>query len=241
MDFALSCDELSKAWADYVRSQDLTSELEACANDIKLTYTVDDESLPDSCPYGFSPELLDEYFGDDGNERIQYTSSIFASISDTGRLYDAVDDYDRAHDSNVVEGVYDTQYEAFMEAIIDDSIVNDMALALGSAVITLIAIVVHTRSVWVAVVGLAQIVLSFPLAYFVYAIVARLTFFPFLNFIGVFVIFALGADDIFVAVDKWKNARLGRRNATTERIAAIALPDAAGAMFLTTVRVVRSI
>lgn len=48
-------------------------------------------------------------------------------------------------------------------------------------------------------------------------------------------VFALGADDIFVAVDKWKNARLEHKKASTQEIAAIALPDAAQSMFLTTV------
>lgn len=45
---------------------------------------------------------------------------------------------------------------------------------------------------------------------------------------------ALGADDVFVAVDKWKNARLENPSFTTQDIAAIALPDAASAMLLTT-------
>ena len=63
---------------------------------------------------------------------------------------------------------------------------------------------------------------------------AQLEFFPFLNFIGIFVIFALGADDVFVAVDKWKNARLRNPDASVEEVAAIALPDAALSMFLTT-------
>ena len=44
-------------------------------------------------------------------------------------------------------------------------------------------------------------------------------------------IFALGADDIFVAVDKWKNARLHHKDLTTEEVAGIALPDAAGMSF----------
>jgi hypothetical protein len=109
-----------------------------------------------------------------------------------------------------------------------------MILAMCSAAITVVAILVHTRSPWLTIVGLVQIGLSFPLAYFVYTFIARLEFFPFLNFIGVFVVFALGADDVFVAVDKWKNARLDHRFGTVEEIAAVALPDAAGAMFLTT-------
>lgn len=57
--------------------------------------------------------------------------------------------------------------------------------------------------------------------------------FPFLNFIGIFVVFALGADDVFVAVDKWKNARHELPHGTTEQVAALALPDAAYAMLLT--------
>ena len=58
--------------------------------------------------------------------------------------------------------------------------------------------------------------------------------FPFLNFIGVFVAAALGADYVFVTVDKWKNARIENQSASTEDIAALALPNAASAMFLTT-------
>ena len=93
----------------------------------------------------------------------------------------------------------------------------------------------HTRSIWISIVGLVQIILSFPLAYFVYTFIARLDFFPFLNFIGVFVLFALGSDDVFVAMDKWKNARIDNRNGSVEDIAAVALPDAAAAMFLTSI------
>ncbi len=55
-----------------------------------------------------------------------------------------------------------------------------------------------------------------------------------LNLIGLFVSAALGTDDLFVATDKWKNCRLKYPEGTSEDIAKIALPDAAGAMFLTT-------
>jgi hypothetical protein len=51
--------------------------------------------------------------------------------------------------------------------------------------------------------------------------------------LGIFVIFALGADDVFVAVDKWKNARLASPGAPPQEIAAKVFPDAALAMLLT--------
>jgi len=93
---------------------------------------------------------------------------------------------------------------------------------------------IHTRSSWLTLIGILQIVYAIPLAYCVYRFIGGLTFFPFLNFIGVFVSAALGADDLFVAVDKFKNARIHNPNGSTEDIAQIALPNAAGAMFLTT-------
>ena len=105
--------------------------------------------------------------------------------SDSDALWDAVSLYDRAEDSDEVTGVYDTQYEYFVGATADEALVTDMSLALASAAVTGIAILIHTRSPWLTILGLCQIILSFPLAYFLYSIVAQLDFFPFLNFIGV--------------------------------------------------------
>ena len=67
-----------------------------------------------------------------------------------------------------------------------------MALAVGSAGVTMIAMLIHTKSPFLTLMGLFQILLSFPLAYFVYYFIGGLAFFPFLNFIGIFVVFALG-------------------------------------------------
>jgi hypothetical protein len=97
------------------------------------------------------------------------------------------------------------------------------------------AIMIHSRSLLITGIGILQIVLSFPLSFFVYKIVAGLDFFPFLNFIGIFVVFALGAGDIFVAIDKWRYARVHNPTASAEYIAAVAFPDAALAMWWTTI------
>jgi hypothetical protein len=230
----LNCDQLGEAWGDYFTVQ-VEQELLQCVQDINSFYKPfrDGSELPDSCPSGFSPVFIDEFYGSKPN--VEFSSSIFATeYGDVDALFANVQSYSRGV-SDLVEGVYDTQYEDFVGLKIDDALVNDMMLALGSAVITVLAILVHTRSPFLSSVGLLQIVLSFPLAFFVYTFIGGLEFFPFLNFIGIFVVFALGADDIFVAVDKWKNARvkLGM-DAETTAVAAAALPDAAGSMFLTT-------
>merc|ERR1712038_842394 len=138
-------------------------------------------------------------------------------------------------DGVIVEGAYETNDDYFADTTVDNAVQLDMLLACGSLFITSIAMAVHTKSLWLTLNGLVQIIFSIPLAYFFYYFVVGLRFFPFLNFIGVFVVAALGADDVFVAVDKWKNARIKNPQGTTEEIAMVALPDAASAMLLTTI------
>jgi len=230
----MSCSELASEFSK--QRGTVEAQFATCVSDIKTSgFKIAEDQLPESCPVGFSPVMVDSDFGPD-NLRVAYTSSIFPSLDgydSTLTMYQNADNFGKGTKATA-SGAYDTQYEAFVNFLVDDSIINDMILAMGSAGVTSVAILVHTRSPWLTCIGLAQIILSFPLAFFVYTFVGRLDFFPFLNFIGVFVVFALGADDVFVAVDKWKNARNGLPNGSTEDVAAIAFPDAAGAMFLTT-------
>ena len=224
----MTCKELADAWAPLQESTEATWV--DCVSEVKANFDPLDANLPDRCPEFFYTTLVGENFDVNGGST-RYTSSIFATPW-TEALFDESNNYDRG--SNSVEGAYDTQYEDFVNIYLDEVLSQDMALALGSALIVAIAVLIHTRSPFLTGIGLLQIILSFPLAYFVYKLVAGLNFFPFLNFIGIFVVFALGAGDIFVAVDKWKNARIDFPVATTEQIAALALPDALLAMFLTT-------
>ena len=228
---SLSCEELAQQWSENMA--DFLPDMKLCVDGIKSTLSYDNLAENGDCPPLFSPTMIDENFGVNNNDKTRYTSSIFITNGDVESMYEIADKFDRG--SGSILGAYDTQYEEFVETYVDTAVQQDMILAMGSAAITATAILLHTRSPWITLIGLGQIILSFPLAFFVYTFIGQLEFFPFLNFIGVFVVFALGADDIFVAIDKWKNARLENKNGTTEEIAAVALPDAAGAMFLTTV------
>ncbi len=229
--FTLDCKELSSEWAQYQSQTE--REWTQCVADLKASYdpkgTFD---FPQTCPVGFSPTLVEENFDKTGS--MIYTSSIFATSDEhVDDLYDLIESFDRG--SSKILGAYDTQFEDFNMIFTDSAVGRDMALACGSAFVTTLAMIVHTKSVFITLIGLLQVVLSFPLAFFVYTFLGRLEFFPFLNFIGIFVIFALGADNVFVVTDKWKNARIMHPSATTIAIAAIALPDAAGSTFLTSI------
>jgi len=232
--FKLSCEDLADRWES--KSLNVTSELSKCVDELKEIYSPELIEMPRRCQeaFFFWPTLVDGDFGA-GQTSVSYTSSTFLTNGrNTNALYKLVDEYDRAEDSEVVQGAYDTKWNTFADTFAETALNSDTILAAGSALITAIAILVHTRSIWITVIGLFQICLSFPLAYFMYTIAFGLQYFPLLNFIGIYVLFALGADDIFVAMDKWKNGRLDNPNASTEDVAAVTLPDAAGAMLLTT-------
>jgi len=238
----LSCNDLATAWSN-IRTE-IEDALVLCVSEIKDTYTTDGTFvLPDSCPDGFSTALVGDAFDETTPRVSQHSVSIIPTKWDesnkkeiTEKLYNLVDEFDHGDDNNgnLIEGAYDNERQSLGIFMTDIAVQSDMILAMGSGAITSVAILLHTKSPWITLVGLFQIILSFPTSYFLYTFVFGLNFFPFLNFIGVFVVFALGADDVFVAMDKWKNTRLDYPSASTTQIAAIALPDAAGAMLLTT-------
>ncbi|CAB9509808.1 dispatched homolog 1 [Seminavis robusta] len=236
---AMDCETLSQTFVAGGYQEETKATFQECVDALVGSDFIDTGRMPTECPLGFYPSVLDEFFQTANDGRITYTSSIYRTpvdedtVEDTVRaLYERVDYFHKGTEN--IEGAYDTQYEDFATLLSETAVNSDMALAAGSAITTVFALMIHTRSFFLSFVGIVQICLSFPLAYFTYYFLGGLTFFPFLNFIGVFVVFALGADHVFVAVDKWKNARKDFPEDTTEEIAAKALPDSAEAMLLTT-------
>ena len=73
--------------------------------------------------------------------------------------------------------------------------------SLGFIAVYLIA---HTSSSLLAFAGLAHVLISFPTTWFFYYVVFRLKYMGTLNFVSLFVIMGIGADDIFVFVVAWK-------------------------------------
>lgn len=229
-----SCSDLMDLYTAAVQ-EEFTASLVKCVNEFRDQWDPATQTLigvATSCPSIFLPHLVDAEFGINGNTNLRYTSSVFYT-DDMEAYYKGRDDFDGS-DGEILSGVYDTTYGSINEKYVDILVQSDMLLAVASLTVTFLAMGVHTRSAWLTMIGILQIIYAIPLAYFVYVFIANLKFFPFLNFIGVFVAAALGADDLFVAVDKWKNARIQRPYDSVEDIAEVVFPDAAGAMLLTT-------
>jgi len=236
-DFAMDCTSLAKAWTPELQKYTESTWVKDIA-DLKILLTPGNgsEEKDPEYPFGYYPALVQSDFDTNGG-RSQYSSSIFdtASVVNGTVLYENVDGFDQAKDSKIVDGAYDTGADELAEIHSDSLVASDMTLALGSAVVITIAVMLHTQSPLITGLGLLQIALSFPMAYFVYNLILGFEYFPFLNFIGVFVVFALGAGDIYVAFDKWTNYRKNNMTKSTEFVAAYALPESLSAMFLTTI------
>ena len=110
-----------------------------------------------------------------------------------------------------------------------DGLPADAIFSALAAVIVFAFIGVITRSPFLTCMAVLQIALSFPSAFFFYKLVIGIEYFPFLNFLGLFVICGIGADDIFVLYEKWDQHVQADPDADTEDIASKALPDAVSA------------
>ena len=65
-----------------------------------------------------------------------------------------------------------------------------------------------TRSAFVTTCGLLEIILSFPLGLFIWNVLMQQPYITYLMYNGLFVILGIGADDIFVLCDAFKQAKL---------------------------------
>jgi len=97
-------------------------------------------------------------------------------------------------------------------------------------------ILYHTGSFWITSCGLLQIFCAFFWGFVLYNVVFWRTFFPFLNLISLFLIMGIGADDIFVYVDAWKQSftKLPESCSLESRLT-WTLRRAGGAMLVTTI------
>jgi len=90
----------------------------------------------------------------------------------------------------------------FMTSLILDIILaiaqQDGTLAVFSIFMVFFYIWITTGSGFLALVGMSEIILSLPVAWFFVRCILQVKYFGFLNFLTIFIVCAIGADDIFV-------------------------------------------
>lgn len=73
-------------------------------------------------------------------------------------------------------------------ALFDECLISDGWLVLLSGLFVVVCMCVYTSSLFITFMTLVAIVFSLGVSYFIYVFIFRLTFFPFMNILGVIVI-----------------------------------------------------
>eukprot|EP01050_Picozoa_sp_SAG11_P011550 SAG11_NODE_1231_length_5456_cov_3.733246_1_plen_1132_part_00 len=88
--------------------------------------------------------------------------------------------------------------------IIQQQLISDILHVGFAIVVVYLAIWAHTGSAFLTTMGMFHVLMAFPSAYTCYSIILGIEWMPLLNYIGIFVAIGVGADDIFVYVDAWR-------------------------------------
>ena len=82
---------------------------------------------------------------------------------------------------------------------------TDAVLAIGSLLFIYGFIIYHTKSLWISSFGVMSIFISFLAANMIYRIALDFRYIGFFHIIAIFIILGIGADDVFIFLDVWKN------------------------------------
>ena len=87
---------------------------------------------------------------------------------------------------------------------VDTAVLNDSTFATFSFLTVLVFVWLHTRSIIVSVMGMLGVLASLPITMFIYTSVLNIEHMSILNFLSLFVIMGIGADDVFVFFDTYE-------------------------------------
>ena len=93
----------------------------------------------------------------------------------------------------------DNKFDLFNEYLFEDIVYFALAIAL-----ILVIMCLYLKSLAITVATIFNVLFSFILAYFLYYVVCRFEYFPFLNVLSGLILIAIGADDVFIFVDVWQ-------------------------------------
>lgn len=106
------------------------------------------------------------------------------------------------------KGDGDVEFLFFATPLISDEFISillaDVTKVFVSLALVFLWIWLQTNSSIIAIAGITEIILSIPLAFFFYYTIFGFKYFDGLNAMTIFIVAAIGADDIFVFMDQYK-------------------------------------
>ena len=129
--------------------------------------------------------------------------------------------------------LYATKNNRYRGKLQNAALLADMGLAVGAIVVVFILVLLQTNQGSITSMGMLHITLSLPVSYTIYKLF--IDWFPFMCFLGMFVILGIGADDIFVYSDAWKQSYVEIPTASKQERVAWVFRRASKAMLITSV------
>eukprot|EP01047_Picozoa_sp_COSAG01_P004743 COSAG01_NODE_158_length_23708_cov_7.921979_1_plen_852_part_10 len=85
-------------------------------------------------------------------------------------------------------------------------LIGDMLLGVISFLVVGFYMWFQTGSLWISMFGMIEITISLPIAYFFYTYVFQIEYFDFLCTLSLYIVMAIGADDVFIWFDAYKQS-----------------------------------
>ena len=93
---------------------------------------------------------------------------------------------------------------------------EDFLAPIASIGVVITWILIHTGSVFVGGLGMLQILLSIPFSFAFYKFVLGIPFFSQMHILTIFLVLGVGADDVFVLNDAWKQSKTAVHRAASD-------------------------
>ena len=99
-------------------------------------------------------------------------------------------------------------YAGYLRSKDAANVINfDLAWAFASILAVWGYMAFHTRSFFIASLGMFEIICSFPVALFIYKLIYRIEYLGNVQILSIFVVLGVGADDVFVFYDAFKQSQ----------------------------------
>ena len=193
------------------------------------------QCIKHSAVYNIFQYLVDnEFMNTPDNDFLKYTLSILPVAYELKAFYDEM--YDRLKDdTHVSQGVelvtfrfWRYKYKKFSEELFVEIIFPALALIVVFGVMW-----TFLGSFILTFCGLSCVIYAGGLSYFLYNIVFRIDFFPFLNILTLVFLVGIGADDAFVYYDIWRQSRAANPDANIMQLTLKTLRYSALSMLVT--------
>ncbi|GAB6020682.1 hypothetical protein CHUAL_003351 [Chamberlinius hualienensis] len=119
------------------------------------------------------------------------------------------------------------------DILFDECLITDTIFIGLAGVVILLFMWMYTNSFFITIMTVIANAFSLSIAYFLYTLIFKIKFFPFMNLLTAIIIIGIGADDAFIYCKVWACAKSEKNNGTLVKLMNDTLQHASLSMFVT--------